>query len=169
MISFALVATLLAGEELTTQKAAAVSVQLSKAKAEVEKKYGDKKAIDLTAEERRERTKDLSDAEKSVLGKNEVEPKEWSRYNTRLGRDATAEKEALEKAIVEKETADAAAAQKEKDNVPPTEIEIIKMTAQPMGPDGKPLADEPPVAENKEPEPPKPAAKPKKGAGGRRR
>ncbi len=108
MVTFALVVLL----TVPPEKAAAIERDQEKAQQDVAAKYGNKKPSDLSPEERREMSHDQADADKRVLEKHNVEPKEWASSQSHRSRD---EREAVKQEKVkqaEKEKADAEAAKK---------------------------------------------------------
>ncbi len=103
----------LASGQLSAQQSAAISNELDKANADVEKKYDNRKPHELSSEERRERAQALSAAEKQVLDKAGVSMSAWSKDQQNGGREHRAERAQAKQALVEKERAAAeAAAQK---------------------------------------------------------
>lgn len=121
------------------QKAAQIQADRDKAMADVKKKYGDKKASELSNDERRQMAKDQADAEKKALAKNGVNPKEWSRYEATQSKSDRA---ATEQAKEELRKKDEAAAAKGKDAKQdgPKEIEIQRGFGN-EGPDGNAAAN----------------------------
>ena len=94
-----------AGEELTPEQRAQLVRDQQKAAEAVEKKYGNKKSSELSAEERRTLMKDRAAAERGVLEKAGVDPKEFARSSAKLSRNERAATEAAGKALEEKEAA----------------------------------------------------------------
>lgn len=121
MVGLALLLSVLAIDDLTPEKAAAVQRDREKAMADVAKKFGNKKSSELSPGERREMIHDQRAAESVVLEKHRVDAKELARYEAKMNltdRAATKqEKERLEK----KEANEKAAA--EKSDVP-QEVQI---------------------------------------------
>jgi hypothetical protein len=96
---------LVADEPMAPEKAAAIEHAQVKAQAEVDAKYGNKKATELSPDERKQRAKDLAAADKAVLDKNGVDPKQWARESLRKDRDQYAQGKQLRKDLEEKEKA----------------------------------------------------------------
>lgn len=102
----------LGADEIPTAKAAIIARDQAKAQAEVQAKYGDKKPSELSQEERRQMVKDQTAADREVLDKHNVDPKQWAREQMKRDRaDYAAAKEAS-KELAEKDKAAAEAAKK---------------------------------------------------------
>lgn len=97
---------LVADEPIAPEKAAAVERAQAKAQAEVAAKYGNKKSSELTQDERRQMVKDQAEADKAVLEKLGVDPKQWARESMKRDRDQYAKNKALVKEQDEKEKAE---------------------------------------------------------------
>ncbi len=115
-MSLSLVTTLclalVADEPLSAQQTAAIEHENDKAQAEISKKYGDRKPNELSADERREMTREQAAAEKKVLEKNGVSAKQWAKETQNVGRDEYSQRQAIKKDLAEKEKAAADAAKK---------------------------------------------------------
>lgn len=102
-------ATAFAGDDLSPDQRAKLLNDQKKAGAAVEKKYGNKKPSELSPDERRSLAKEKADAEKEVLEKAGVDPKEFARSTMKMGRDEKADTDAAQKKL-EQADKDAAAA-----------------------------------------------------------
>lgn len=111
MIALALLLTL-AADDLSPEKAAKVQKDRDQAMADVQKKYGNKKSSELSSDERREMIRDQRAAEAGVLEKNNVDAKEFARYEAKMSlndRAATkAERERLDRKEQDDKKAEAA-------------------------------------------------------------
>lgn len=96
---------LVADEPLTPDKAAVIERQQQKAQAEVSAKYGNKKPTELSREERKALDQDLANADKKVLEKNGVDPKQWARESLKRDRNEYAQTKAKVKELEEKDKA----------------------------------------------------------------
>lgn len=96
---------LAADEPITPDQAAGIERQQQKAQAEVSAKYGNKKPTELSREERKALDQDLANADKKVLEKNGVDPKQWARESLKRDRTEYAETKAKVKALEEKDKA----------------------------------------------------------------
>ncbi len=94
-------------EDLTPEKRAQLQRDQQKAGEAIEKKYGNKKSSELSADERRSLMKEKAAAERDVLEKAGVDPKEFARSSTKMGRD---EKTRTDDAMKDLEAKEAAAA-----------------------------------------------------------
>ena len=103
----ALCLALVADEPMAPEKSAGIEREQQKAQAEVNTKYGNKKPTELSREERSQMAKDLANADKAVLDKNGVDPKQWARESLKKNRDEYAKGKELVKGLEEKEKADA--------------------------------------------------------------
>lgn len=177
-----------ADEPLAPEKSAVIEREQQKAQAEVDAKYGNKKPTELSREERSQRAKDLAEADKAVLDKNGIDPKQWARESLKKDRAEYAQNRQAVKDLEEKEKA--AEAKKKADAAAPKEVEVQRGVSEqnPVTLDEKPNADGtvpvekglPPEAAqeleaaqgqggaSKQEEAPTPAAKPT-GKGARRR
>jgi len=115
MVALALLCLALGADDLNPQKAAKIQKDMDAAMADVAKKYGGKKSSELSTDERREMIRDQRAAEASVLEKNNVDAKEYARYEMKMNladRAATKEaREQLDKQEAEKKAAEAKKAQ----------------------------------------------------------
>jgi hypothetical protein len=98
-----------AAEPLSAQELAKVNREMKKAAEAVSKKYGDKK--DLSADDRRAMAREQAEAQRAVLERNNLDPKEVARATAKNGKEIEAEVKALD-AKEEKEAKDAEAAKK---------------------------------------------------------
>lgn len=132
---------LAADEPIAPEKSAVIEREQQKAQAEVNAKYGNKKPTELSREEQAQRAKDLADADKGVLDKNGVDPKQWARESLKKDRDAYAQGKQRVKELEEKEKA--AEAKKKADAEAPKEIEVQRGVSEenPVTLDEKPNAD----------------------------
>lgn len=84
MVALALLCFALGADDLSPEKVAKVERDRDAALAEVAKKYGNKKSSELSSEERREMIRDQRAAENAVLEKNNVDAKEYARYEAKM-------------------------------------------------------------------------------------
>jgi hypothetical protein len=115
MIALALLLTL-AADDLTPEKAAKVQKDRDQAMADVSKKYGNKKSSELTSDERREMIKDQRAAETNVLEKNNVDAKEFARYEAKMNLSDRAATKAARENLDKKEAEDKKAADDKQGN-----------------------------------------------------
>ena len=115
---------LVADEPIAPEKAAVIERDQRKAQAEVSARYGNKKPTELSRDERRELDKDLANADKAVLEKAGVDPKQWARESLKKDRAGYAQNKELVKGLEEKDKA--AAEAKKKEGAGPGEIPIQK-------------------------------------------
>src|SRR5688572_28366990 len=102
------VATAVWAADLTPESVAKIDREQKKANDAIDKKYGNKKPSELSSAERREIIKERGEAEKAVLEKAGVDPKEYTKYTAKMNReDRVATKAAAEK--LEQQEKDAAA------------------------------------------------------------
>src|SRR4051812_9069823 len=66
---------------------AKIQHEQEKAAADVDKKYGDRKPSELSPEERRAMTKEKAAADREVLEKHGVDPKEYARASAKQNLD----------------------------------------------------------------------------------
>ncbi len=105
MVALALLLVTLGADDLNPEKAAKIQKDRDTAMAEIAKKYGNKKSSELSQDERREMIREQRAAENSVLEKNNVDPKEYARYEARMSlSDRAATKDA--RAALDKKDAD---------------------------------------------------------------
>ena len=130
-----------ADEPLAPEKSAAIEREQQKAQAEIDAKYGNKKPTELSREERSQRAKDLAEADKAVLDKNGVDPKQWARESLKKDRAEYAQNKQAVKDLEEKEKA--AEAKKKADAAGPKEVEVQRGVSEqnPVTLDEKPNAD----------------------------
>ncbi|MDP1826915.1 MAG: hypothetical protein Q8L48_26820 [Archangium sp.] len=96
---------LVADEPIAPEKAAGIERAQQKAQAEVSAKYGNKKPTELSREERSQMDKDLAAADRAVLEKNGVDPKQWARESLKKDRAGYAQNKEMVKALADKEKA----------------------------------------------------------------
>lgn len=104
----------LGAEPIPPDKAAQVERDQQKAQKAVDAKYGNKKLTELSQDERRQLTKDRAEAEAQVLDKHGLDAKQWARESLKKDRAQYAEGKERVKALLEKEKAEAEAAEKAK-------------------------------------------------------
>lgn len=104
----------LGAEPIPPDKAAQIERDQQKAQKAVDAKYGNKKLSELSADERRQLTKDRAEADAKVLDEHGVNAKQWARESLKKDRAQYADGKERVKALVEKEKADAEAAEKAK-------------------------------------------------------
>lgn len=104
-----------AGDELDPQTIAKIRSEQKEARAEVDKKYGNKKPGELSSAERKQMAKEKNEAELKVLEKNRVEPKDYARAEAKLGKDDRAAADAEEKRLEKEKEGAKAADGKKKD------------------------------------------------------
>jgi hypothetical protein len=92
---------------MAPEKSAGIEREQQKAQAEVTAKYGNKKPSELSRDERSQMAKDLANADKAVLDKNGVDPKQWARESLKKDRDGYAKGKELVKGLEDKEKAEA--------------------------------------------------------------
>lgn len=97
--------TAFAGDDLTPDQRAKLLNEQKKAGAAVEKKYGNKKPSELSSDERKSLAKEKADAEREVLEKAGVDPKEFARSTMRMGRDEKADTDAAQKKLEQQDKA----------------------------------------------------------------
>lgn len=103
---------LTADDGISLETQAQIEREQEKAQAEVAKKYGNKKSSELSPDERRQMIKDQAEAERQVLEKAGVDPKQYARDSIKRSRSDYAKQKELVKELVEKEKAAAAEALK---------------------------------------------------------
>lgn len=132
---------LVADEPIAPEKSAKIESQQIKAQTEVVAKYGNKKQSELSKEERSQMAKDLAEADKAVLEKNGVDPKEWARESLKKDRAAYARGKELVKEIQEKEKA--AEEKKKAEAHAPKDVVVQRGVSEenPVTLDEKPNAD----------------------------
>lgn len=86
-------------DDVDPETIAKIRSEQKDARAEVDKKYGNKKPSELSAAERKQMAKDKNEAELKVLGKNNVDPKDFARAEAKMGKDDRAAAEAAEKKL----------------------------------------------------------------------
>lgn len=130
---------LMADEPIAPEKAAGIERLQQKAQAEVTAKYGNKKPTELSREERGQMAKDLATADKAVLEKAGVDPKQWARESLKKDREGYAKNKEMVKGLEEQEKADEAAKKAES----PKEITVQRGVSDnnPVTLDDKPNAD----------------------------
>lgn len=98
-----------AGDDLTPANVAKIQSEQTKANAEIDKKYGNKKASELSTDERRSIAKEKAAAERDVLDKHGTDLKSFARANSKMGREDRAATDAAAKDLDKKSTAAPAA------------------------------------------------------------
>lgn len=96
-------------DDLTPEKRAKLQREQQKAAEAVEKKYGNKKPSELSPDERRSQLKEKAAAQRDVLEKAGVDPKDFARSGSKLSREEKANTDAAAKDLEAKEAADAKA------------------------------------------------------------
>lgn len=110
-MSLALLLSLaLAADPIDPATSAAIEHQQRKARADVDKKFGNRTAAQMNPDERRDYQQALAEAEQKVLDQNGVTAKDVDRADRRQGREASAERKATLKALEEQDAAEAARA-----------------------------------------------------------
>ncbi len=104
----------IAADDLTPAKVAKIGRDTEKAHQAIDKKYGNKKSSELSSEERKQVIHERAAAEREVLGKHNVEGKEYTRYTMRQTREERAATKQAAEALESKEKAAEADAAKEK-------------------------------------------------------
>jgi hypothetical protein len=105
-LAFAVLALALSADDaLSLEKQAQLERDQEKAQAEVAKRYGNKKSSELTPEERKQMIKDQAAAEREVLEKNGIDPKQAAREAMKRDRADYARQKELVKELGEKEKA----------------------------------------------------------------
>jgi hypothetical protein len=84
MVALALLLLALGADDLNPEKAAKVQKDRDTAMADIAKKYGNKKSTELSQDDRREMIREQRAAENAVLEKNNVDPKEFARYEAKM-------------------------------------------------------------------------------------
>lgn len=92
-------------DDLTPEKRAKLQRDQQKAAEAVNKKYGDKKPSEMSAEERKSLMKDKAAAEREVLEKAGVDPKDFARSTSKMSREEKANTDAAGKDLEAKEAA----------------------------------------------------------------
>ena len=108
MRSTALLALLLcvaahAADDLNPQNIAKIQSEQSKAAAAIDKKYGNKKASELSADERRSMQSEKAAAEREVLEKHGTDVKSFARASSKLSREDRAATDAAAKDLEKKD------------------------------------------------------------------
>lgn len=104
-----------ADDALTPEQAASITHANEKAQAEVSKKYGDKKAAELSNDERLQMARDRAAAEKAVLDKAGVSATDYFKAARNGDRQAKAERQAAQQKLEEKDKAEEAARNKKEE------------------------------------------------------
>lgn len=104
-----------ADDGLTPEQAATITHDNEKAQAEVSKKYGDKKASELSNDERLQLARDRAAAEKAVLDKAGVSATDYWKASRNGDRQAKAERDAAKDKLAAKDKADEEARNKKED------------------------------------------------------
>ncbi len=106
MVTLLALRLLLGADDLTPEQTAAISYANDKAQAEVSKKYGDKKAGELSNDERLQMARDRAAAQKEVLEKAGVSEVDYFKASRNGDRQAKAEREATKQKLADKDKAD---------------------------------------------------------------
>lgn len=117
--------TAFAGDDLSPDQRAKILNDQKKAGAAVEKKYGNKKPSELSPDERRAMAKEKADAEREVVEKAGVDPKEFARSTMRMGRDEKADTDAAQKKLEQQDKAAEASGGSGKDGKKGGKKEIV--------------------------------------------
>lgn len=107
--SATLVVLLLGADPLPPDQAAAIALDQKAAQAEVQKKYGNKPASELTNAERAQMIRDQAAAEQKVLEKHGVDAKTWAREQMERSPQQAADAKAREQALADQRQKDAEA------------------------------------------------------------
>ena len=105
LLASMLAALLAHAEDMPPEKRAALAHDQQKASDAVDKKYGNKKPSELSADERKSMMKEKAGAQREVLEKAGVDPKEFARSGSKLGREEKASTDAAGKALDAKDAA----------------------------------------------------------------
>lgn len=117
-------------EDLTPERRAQLQRDQQKAGEAVEKKYGNKKSSELSADERRSLMTEKAAAERGVLEKAGVEPKDFARSGMKMGRD---EKARTDDAVKDLEAKEAAAAKDSGKKAGAKKEVVIEKNGKPAG------------------------------------
>lgn len=107
--SAALVVLLLGADPVPPDQAAAIALDQKAAQAEVQKKYGNKPASELTNAERAQMIRDQAAAEQKVLEKHGVDAKTWAREQMERSPQQAAAAKAREQALADQRQKEAEA------------------------------------------------------------
>ncbi len=92
-------------EDLTPAKRAKIQRDQQKAAEAVDKKYGNKKPSELSSDERKAAMQERAAAERDVLEKAGVDPKEFARSGSKMTREEKASTDAASKDLEAQEAA----------------------------------------------------------------
>ncbi|MBL8914792.1 MAG: hypothetical protein JNM17_29065 [Archangium sp.] len=135
-----------ADDGIPLQQQAQIESDQAKAQAEVAKKYGNRKSSEMSQDERRQMIKDQAAADKAVLEKAGVDPKQWAREQMKRSRSDYATAKEMGKEIAEKEKQAAAdAAKKGSGDGKETEVQVQRGISD----DNPVMIDEKPVEDGK--------------------
>lgn len=109
LASATLVVLLLGADSVPPDQAAAIALDQKAAQAEVQKKYGNKPASELSNSERAQMIRDQAAAEQQVLEKHGVDAKTWARQQMLQSPQQAAEAKGREQALAEQRQKDAEA------------------------------------------------------------
>jgi hypothetical protein len=107
LIGLLLLAFVVHAEDMTPAKRAKLQREQQKAAEAVEKKYGNKKPSEMSADERRALMQEKAAAERAVLEKEGVDPKDFARSGMKQSREERADTDAAVKDLEAKEAATA--------------------------------------------------------------
>ncbi len=115
-----------ADDDLNPEKAAKIERDTDKALKAVDKKYGNKKASELTSDERKQVVQERAAAEREVLEKNNTDAKSYLKYTSRQTREERSATKQASEALDAKEKAaeDNKAAKAQEAAAVPKEIQI---------------------------------------------
>lgn len=119
-IAVAICVALGADEGFSPEKAATIAHEQQKAAAAVGAKFGNRKPTELSAEERQAYAKERAAAERQVLDQHGVTLKEWTRGQAKRSREEVTQQQAVQRQLVEKDKAAAAAAA----NAPKADVQV---------------------------------------------
>jgi hypothetical protein len=116
--------TLTADDPIPPEKSAQIERDQAKAQDEVARKFGNKKSSELSQDERRQMIREQEAADKAVLEKAGVDPKQWARESAKRDRASFAQQKELVKDLAEKEKKAAEALKKAKELAKDKEITV---------------------------------------------
>lgn len=115
MVTLLTLSLVLGADPLSPEQAAEITHANDKAQAEVSAKYGNKKANELSNDERLQLARDRAAAEKAVFEKAGVSANDYWKASRNGDRQAKAEREAAREKLVAKDKADEEARNKKED------------------------------------------------------
>ena len=92
-----------AGDDLNPENMAKIQSEQTKASEAVDKKYGNKKASELSPDERKAMSREKGEAERAVLDKHGVDSKSFARANAKMSREDRSATDAAAKNIEKKD------------------------------------------------------------------